>query len=296
MLIMNPSQPDFWTTQARAGRTADAGAAAPRPRRRDRERAGQPHRHRAGAQVRSRQTDINMKYLRNQKLPALDIVGNYDVVGTAGTQRVFDYTQGSSRRRSCGSRSAASRLAARRLRQRLQDVEPAVRHSATRSARAPPTPASRRRGCSATSRRRTCATSKQSVVAQVRDAARQVDTASSESRRRSKARELAEQNLQADEKRLDGGPVGHVPRHPGAARSAPAQLNNELNAIIAYNRALINFEAVQVVPLGRGLLARARSERLGLHSGWPDAPTTTQPDSLQPALRRAALAVLHSPV
>jgi hypothetical protein len=29
-------------------------------------------------------------------------------------------------------------------------------------------------------------------------------------------------------------------------------LNNELNAIIAYNRALINFEAVQTVPLGGG--------------------------------------------
>ena len=29
-------------------------------------------------------------------------------------------------------------------------------------------------------------------------------------------------------------------------------IRNELNAIITYNRALVNFEAVQVVPLGGG--------------------------------------------
>ena len=37
-----------------------------------------------------------------------------------------------------------------------------------------------------------------------------------------------------------------------AQRDLTTQLNNELASIISYNRALINFEAVQVVPPGGG--------------------------------------------
>jgi hypothetical protein len=37
-----------------------------------------------------------------------------------------------------------------------------------------------------------------------------------------------------------------------AQRDLTRQLNNELAAIIAYNRALVNFEAIQTVPGGSG--------------------------------------------
>ena len=36
------------------------------------------------------QTDISMKYLRNQQLPSIDVTGNYNVQGVAGTQFQFD--------------------------------------------------------------------------------------------------------------------------------------------------------------------------------------------------------------
>ena len=89
------------------------------------------------------------------------------------------------------------------------------------------------------------------VVAQVRDAARQVATALKRVETTQKARELAEQNLQAYEKRLAVG-LSDTFLVIQAQRDLTSQLNNELSAIIAYNRALIAFEAVQVVPLGGG--------------------------------------------
>jgi outer membrane protein TolC len=66
-----------------------------------------------------------------------------------------------------------------------------------------------------------------------------------------KARELAEQNLQAYEKRLAVG-LSDTFLVIQAQRDLTTQLNNQLSAIIAYNRALIAFEAVQVVPLAGG--------------------------------------------
>jgi outer membrane protein TolC len=89
------------------------------------------------------------------------------------------------------------------------------------------------------------------VVAQVRDAGRQVTTALKRVETTQKARQLAEQNVQAEEKRLAVG-LSDTFRLFQAQRDLTDQLNSELNAIIAYNRALINFEAVQTVPLGGG--------------------------------------------
>ena len=89
------------------------------------------------------------------------------------------------------------------------------------------------------------------IVAQVRDAGRQVSTALKRVETTQKARQLAEQNLQAEEKRLAVG-LSDTFRLFQAQRDLTDQLNSELDAIIAYNRALINFEAVQTVPLGGG--------------------------------------------
>ncbi len=59
--------------------------------------------------------------------------------------------------------------------------------------------------------------------------------------------------MQAEEKRLAVG-LSDTFRLFQAQRDLTTQLNSELNAIIAYNRALINFEAVQTVPLRRRIL------------------------------------------
>jgi outer membrane protein TolC len=63
-----------------------------------------------------------------------------------------------------------------------------------------------------------------------------------------KARQLAEQRLQAEEKRLAVG-LSDTFRQVQAQRDLSAARLAELNAIISYNRALIDFEAVQLVPV-----------------------------------------------
>ena len=65
------------------------------------------------------------------------------------------------------------------------------------------------------------------------------------------SRALAEKRLEAEEKKFQAGMTTNF-FVLQAQRDLTTQLNNELSAIIAYNRALINFEAVQVVPPGGG--------------------------------------------
>ena len=48
----------------------------------------------AQARRQMEQTDIGMKYIKNQKLPAVDMVAGYGLVGLGGTQSEFDYDAG----------------------------------------------------------------------------------------------------------------------------------------------------------------------------------------------------------
>ena len=86
------------------------------------------------------------------------------------------------------------------------------------------------------------------VVAAVREAARQVNTTLQRVTSTRKARELAEQRLQAENKRLAVG-LSDTFRSVQAQRDLSAARLSELNAVISYNRALIDFEAVQLVPV-----------------------------------------------
>jgi outer membrane protein len=250
VLIMNPSQPDFWSTKLVPG---EQPTLAPQPLDLDAAIANALKNRTDIAQARKsvESTDINMKYLRNQKLPALDIVGNYDVVGTAGTQRVFDYTQGI-------IPPPILRQSQRSFGDSLHDVfnndfktwslQFVLSYPIGTSAADAGLAQARLQRDQQTTNLRDLETV---IVAQVRDAARQVTTALKRVATTQKARELAEQNLQAYEKRLAVG-LSDTFLVIQAQRDLTGQLNNELAAIIAYNRALINFETVQVVPFGGG--------------------------------------------
>jgi outer membrane protein len=250
VLVMNPSQPDFWTTKLEPG---EQPTLAPQPLDVDAAIKNALSNRTDIAQARKslEQTDINMRYLRNQKLPALDVTADYNVVGIAGTQRQFDNQSGifpppilTQSQRSfaeslrdvfandfktwsftfnlsypLGTSAADAGLAQARLQRDQQNTN--LRDLET------------------------------IIVAQVRDAGRQVTTALKRVETTQKARELAEQNLQAYEKRLAVG-LSDTFLVIQAQRDLTTQLNNELSAIIAYNRALINFEAVQIVPPGGG--------------------------------------------
>jgi outer membrane protein TolC len=86
------------------------------------------------------------------------------------------------------------------------------------------------------------------VVAQVREVARQVNTTQQRLEATRKAREFAERRLEAENKRVTVG-LATTFQLFQAQRDLDSAKQRELQALIDYNRALVNFEAVQVAPL-----------------------------------------------
>ncbi|MCA1559249.1 MAG: TolC family protein [Acidobacteria bacterium] len=247
-LIMNPTQPDFWSAKLEPAeqptltpQTIDVQAAVANAL------ANRTDLGRVKKQLES--ADIDIKYARNQKLPAVDLRARYGLTGVGGTQ--FDYGQGGvdgappipigSSQRSfadvlrdvfgnefrnwslslqvsypIGTSTADAILAQGRL-QRQQGVV-ALRDLELQ------------------------------VATAVRDAGRQVNTDLKRVEATRKARELAERRLEAEEKRLAVG-LSDTFRLFQAQRDLALQRQAELNAIIDYNRSLVDFQAVQSVPL-----------------------------------------------
>jgi outer membrane protein TolC len=246
-LVMNPSQPDFWTTKLEP---SDEPTLTPQAVDVDGAIANALANRTDLAQLKKQveETDINLRFYKNQKMPALDVTGNYNLVGTAGTQRVFDLNSPlypppilSSSQRSfsdalrdvfgnefktwsvvlnvsypLGTSIADAALAQGRLQRDQQTTS--IHDLETQ------------------------------IVFSVREAGRQVNTSLKRVESTRKARELAEQSLQAEEKRVAVG-LSDTFRVLQAQRDLARQRVSELNAIIAYNKSLIDFEAVQTVPL-----------------------------------------------
>ena len=249
-LVMNPSQPDFWTTRLEpsdqptlTAQPIDIESAVTNAL------ANRTDLARARKDI--EQTDIGLRYYRNQRLPAVDVTANYNVVGTAGTQRnvtIDPITQV----------PIATDLAARSFAEALRDVlgndfktwsvQLNVSYPIGRSVAEAAVAQGRLQREQQTTGLRDLETQ---VVASVREAGRQVNTSLKRVESTKKARELAEQTLQAEEKRLAVG-LSDTFRVLQAQRDLARQRVNELNAIISYNRALVNFEAVQTVPLNGG--------------------------------------------
>jgi outer membrane protein TolC len=250
VLVMNPSQPDFWTTSLEP---SERPTMVPQPI--DVEAAIRNAMENRTDIVQARkeleQTDINLKYLRNQKLPALDVTGNYNLQGIAGTQREFDRTAGifpwpilSETQR--GFRGALGDVFANDF--KTWSVQFNLSYPIGTSPADAGLAQSRLQRQQQTTNLQNLETQ---IVAQVRDAARSVNTSLKRVETTQKARQLAEQNVQAEEKRVAVG-LTDTFRLLQAQRDLVRQRNNELTAIIDYNRALINFESVQSVPLGGG--------------------------------------------
>jgi len=89
------------------------------------------------------------------------------------------------------------------------------------------------------------------IAAQVRDAARQVATTLKRVEATRNARDFGQKRYEAEEKRMRVGLSTTFQLFQAQRDLSAAQLA-ELNSIILYNRALVNLEAVQVVPLGGG--------------------------------------------
>ena len=244
-LVMNPSQPDFWTTHlvpseqpVLTSTTVDVEAAI--------SNALDKRTDLAQARRQMDQTDISMRFARNQKLPTVNAVVNYGLAGVAGTRTLYDTSQGF---------PVPNGFAERRFRDALSDIfgnefktwslRLEVSYPlGTSAADAGLAQARLQREQEVTSLR----AMELQVTAQVRDAGRQVDTTLKRVEATRKAREFGEKRYEAEQKRINVG-LSTTFQLFQAQRDLSAAKLAELNAVIAYNRALVNFEAVQIVPL-----------------------------------------------
>jgi outer membrane protein TolC len=246
MLVLNPSQTDFWAT-----RLVPAEQPTLEPRPIDVEGAvTNALQNRTDLSVfkkRLESTDISMSYLRNEKLPEVNLQANYGVIGVGGTQFDWDYS-------TFTVRNQTQRSFADALRDvfgndfRTWSLQLVVRYPVgTSQADAALAEARLQRQQQTTNIRE----AEMRIAAEVREAGRQVTTSLQRVQSTRKARELSERRLQAEEKRLAVG-LSDTFRVFQTQRDLSAAKSSELRAILDYNRALVNFEAVQVVPLAGG--------------------------------------------
>jgi len=244
-LIMNPSQPDFWTARLTpteepvlAPQVVNVDAAIQNALSKRTDLAQQKRR--------MDQTDITLKYARNQKLPAVNAIVNYGLAGVAGTRTLYDTSQGFPVFTGTAQRSFADALHDifgndfKTWSAQLQVSYPI----GTSAADAGFAQAKLQREQDTT----TLQNMEVQIAAQVREAGRQVDTSLKRVDATKNARLFAEKRYDAEQKRINVG-LSTTFQLLQAQRDLNSARLSELNAIIAYNRALVNFEAVQLVPL-----------------------------------------------
>jgi outer membrane protein TolC len=247
-LVMNPSQPDFWSVRLEP---AEQPVLTPQPI--DVEGATRNALANRTDMLQLRKelerTDIDIRFNRNSTLPALDVQARYGLTGVGGTQ--ISYGQAPIDGGPPPILATSERSFSDVLRDvfgnefRNWSVSLNVSYPIGTSAAEAALAQSRvRRQQAQVSMRELELT----IAAEVREAARQVQTSLKRVEATQKARELAERQLEAEEKRVAVG-LSDTFRAVQAQRDLAVQKRAELNAIISYNRALINFEAVQTIPL-----------------------------------------------
>ena len=192
-------------------------------------------------------TDLGIKLARNQQLPGLDVTAAYNVIGVAGTQFVFGQ----------GFPPPVESQSQRAFGQALQDVfGQDFRTWSVRLNFNYPIGTSTAEANLASSRLQRQRGSVQLqeleliISTTVRDAARQVETNLRRVEATRKARDRAEQRLAAQEKRMTVG-MSTTFELVQAQRDLARQRQNEVNAVIDYNRSIIAFETIQTAPAAR---------------------------------------------
>ena len=248
-LIMNPSQPDFWTVQLEP---AEQPVLTPQPIDIQAATTNALANRTDIAELRKQleSADLDIRFNKNSRLPAVDLQARYGMTGVGGTQFFYEGAPPTD-----GSVPLPSGSVQRSFGDVLRDVfgndfnnwSVSLNVSypvGTSAAEAALAQSRLRRQQGQTSMREL----EMEIARQVREAARQVQTSLKRVESTQKARELAEQQLQAEEKRVAVG-LSDTFRAVQAQRDLAVQKRAELNAIISYNRALIDFEAVQTVPV-----------------------------------------------
>jgi outer membrane protein len=244
-LILNPKQPDYWTTQlvpteqpTLTAQPVDVQAAV---------QAALANRTDL-AQFRKQveATRINIDFARNQKLPDVNLIAAYNTIGIGGTQ--FEFEPGIF---PPVPQSQVQRSFADTLRDvfgqdfKTWSVQLQINYPIGTSAADANHAASR---LQLEQQQNNLRDAELNVTAQVRDAGRRVNTALQRVQSTQRAREFAERRLEAENKRVTVG-LSTTFQLFQAQRDLANVRQQELNAIIDYNRALVDFQAVQQAPL-----------------------------------------------
>jgi outer membrane protein TolC len=248
-MIMNPSQPGFWTTTFKptdqpmlAPRDIDVDAAV-RNALANRTDVQQLKKQMSG-------TDISVKYLENQKLPGVDLQARYGVTGVGGTQYLYDNAAiaGGAPPRPIGTSIRPFGDVLRdvfgnnfRTWSFALNVSYPIGTSPADAAFAQAKLLRRQEETQLTDL-------EMGVTTQVREAARRVNTNLKRVDATRKAREFAQQRLDAENKRFTVG-LSTTFELFQAQRDLARARQSELSATIDYNQSLVDFEAVQIAPI-----------------------------------------------
>ena len=247
-LVMNPSQPDFWAVRLEP---AEQPVLTPQPIDVEAAISNALANRTDIAQLRKQleSADLDIRFNRNAKLPAVDLQARYGMTGVGGTQFIYGPPPAD------GGPPPIDATLQRSFGDVLRDVfgndfnnwsvSLNVSYPVGRSAADATLAQSRLQRQQAQVSMREL---EMEITRQVREAARQVQTSLKRVESTQKARELAERQLEAEEKRVAVG-LSDTFRAVQAQRDLAAQRRAELNAIIDFNRALIDFEVVQTVPV-----------------------------------------------
>ena len=243
-LVLNPKQPDFWTL-----RIEPTDAPSLTPIAIDVEGAitnalaNRTDIARLKKQLDN--VDISVRFAENQRLPGLDVVANYNVIGLAGTQ--FQFGQGFPPPIIDQSIRSFSSALGDVFGQDFRTWSVALAFSyplGTSQADAAVASGRLQRQQGAVNLRDL----ELQVATAVRDAARQVNTNLKRVEATRKARDRAERRLEAEEKRMTVG-LSTTFQLFQAQRDLARQRQQEVNAMIDYNRSVVGFEAIQIAPV-----------------------------------------------
>jgi outer membrane protein TolC len=246
-LIFDPKTPDFWTTrfdltdqpvfQAQA---VDANAAV--------QNALAKRTDLQNMRKSLEADDINIRYFKNQVLPDLNVQAGYGVTGQGGTE--IDFTQTFPPEVVSKTNTPYSSVLSKMFGNDFHNWSIAVQVGY---------PIGRSNAEAGLARARVAYSQAElqlrnqelQVATEVREAVRTLNTNRKRVDATRASRELAERKLEAEEKKFQAGMNTNF-EVIQAQRDLAAARNAELQAILDYNRSLVDFETVQEAPVGAG--------------------------------------------
>ncbi|MGE5361908.1 MAG: TolC family protein [Bacteroidales bacterium] len=239
-LVMDPATPGFWNTKFELSDKANFQAMAidlDAAVRRALDARTDLAQQRKGLE----ESDINLRYMKNQTMPDVNMVAKYSTIATGGTTLIED---GGSN--DIGWGSVLHSL----FRRDLPTWSLALNFSypiGNSNAEANLARARLQYGQAQTQLR----LAELNVTTQVRDTARQVQANQKRVESTRKSRELQERKLEAEQKKFAAG-MQTTYFVLQAQRDLVTARNAELQAILDYTRSLIDFEMVQQAPVSGG--------------------------------------------